>query len=164
MTVSESWSLNPGESTDLFMLQISNLRRFEGQQDSDDTTTTAKIGVMAYRVTTSITVLELLAGGVADLANLPPVNKVMTHLGYPAYFTRILGGWKVLGAMALLLPEFPRLREWAYAGTFFEMTGAAASHVVRRDKPTKLIAPLTFSALAVASWALQDFRNLTRKA
>jgi hypothetical protein len=52
------------------------------------------------------------------------------HLGYPLYFVTILGFWKVLGAMALLAPRFPRLKEWAYAGTFFEMTGAAASHAM----------------------------------
>jgi hypothetical protein len=57
--------------------------------------------------------------------------------------------------IALLIPGYPRVKEWAYAGTFFEMTGAAASHIARGDKASKLIAPLSLTAIAVASWALR---------
>jgi hypothetical protein len=144
------------------MQPISKVRPFESEKSSEVATITANIGDTAYRITTSVTVLALLAGGVADLANLRPVNEVMVHLGYPVYFTRILGAWKILGAMALLSPDFPRLREWAYAGTFFELTGAAASHIARRDNPRKLVAPLSLMALALTSWALQDFRDLRK--
>ena len=51
----------------------------------------------------------------------------IVHLGYPLYFITIIGFWKVLGAITLLAPGFPRLKEWAYAGIFFDLTGAAAS-------------------------------------
>jgi hypothetical protein len=115
-----------------------------------------------YWATTSIIALELVAGGAADLANLREVvvvgarvDDVMKHLGYPDYFTRILGFWKLLGAIALLIPGYPRVKEWAYAGTFFETTGAAASHIARGDKASKLIAPLSLTAIVVASWALR---------
>lgn len=131
----------------------------ECEQVVEREATTRKIGTIVYRAATTITVLELLAGGAADLANLRPVNKVMQHLGYPDYFTRILGFWKVLGAIALITPNHPRLREWAYAGTFFDLTGAAASHIARGNKASNLIAPLSFTAVALASRALQDFRG-----
>ncbi|SRR6266446_8988947 len=62
---------------------------------------------------------------------------------------------KPLGAIALLAPRFPRLKEWAYAGTFFELTGAAASHVARGDDEGTLIWPLLFAVPTVISWALR---------
>src|SRR2546430_16157496 len=81
-----------------------------------------------------------LGGGVTDLAqgrasvvSGPFVADVITHLGYPVYLLTILGVWKLAGGVTLLVPGFPRLKEWAYAGIFFELTGAAASFVARRD-------------------------------
>ncbi|GHO48052.1 DoxX family protein [Ktedonospora formicarum] len=115
-----------------------------------------------YWVTTIIITLELLAGGVTDLIHGPallfvgdPVVLVLAQLGYPAYLLTILGMWKLLGATALLMPRFPRLKEWAYAGTFIELTGAAASSVARGGSPDQLIAPLAFALLTLASWALR---------
>ncbi|REK52782.1 MAG: hypothetical protein C6W55_15155 [Thermobacillus sp.] len=54
----------------------------------------------------------------------------MTKIGYPLYVLTILGVWKLLGAAALVVPVFPRLKEWAHTGIFFLMTGAALSHVM----------------------------------
>jgi hypothetical protein len=79
----------------------------------------------------------------------------MVHLGYPVYFSFIIGIWKVLGAVAVLSPRFPKLREWAYAGMFFNMTGAAASHLAVGDGVGMLVAPIIFTGLVVASWALR---------
>jgi uncharacterized membrane protein YphA (DoxX/SURF4 family) len=79
---------------------------------------------MGYWTTPGI--LALLAGGAAELAHYRPTIDGIVHLGYPVYFVTIIGVWKVLGALALLAPGFPRLKEWAYAGIFFNMTGAAA--------------------------------------
>jgi uncharacterized membrane protein YphA (DoxX/SURF4 family) len=125
--------------------------------------------VIGYWATTAIVALELLAGGVMDLAGGvtdlthdrtvfvigQPVVEVLAHLGYPVYLLTILGLWRLLGAIALLAPRFPRLKEWVYAGTFFELTGAAASSAARGDNAGALIWPLIFAALAVASWALR---------
>ncbi len=83
------------------------------------------------------------------------VADVITHLGYPVYLLTILGVWKLAGGVTLLAPGFPRLKEWAYAGIFFELTGAAASFVARGEITGDLIAPLVLSGLAVASWALR---------
>ena len=61
----------------------------------------------------------------------------------------------MLGAVAVLAPRFPRLKEWAYVGMFFSMTGAAASHLAISDPPLTLVAPIILTSLVVASWALR---------
>jgi hypothetical protein len=79
-------------------------------------------------------------------------------LGYPLYFFRILGFWKVLGAIAILVPRFPRLKEWAYAGIFFDLTGAAASVAAVGSYGVyafHIFAPLILAVLTVVSWALR---------
>ena len=81
----------------------------------------------------------------------------MHALGYPTYFLTILGIWKVLGAIAMLVPRFPRLKEWAYAGIFFDLTGAAASWaaVGGPGEAFHIIAPLIIAGFTVASWTLR---------
>jgi DoxX-like family len=121
-----------------------------------------KMKVIGYWVSTAVVVFELLVGGVTDLVHGgtvlfigPPVVGVITQLGYPIYLLTILGCWKLLGAIALLVPRFPRLKEWAYAGTFFEMTGAIASGLVRGEETINLIWALIVVVLTLASWALR---------
>jgi hypothetical protein len=83
---------------------------------------------------------------------------VVPVLGYPLYFFAILGLWKVLGAIAILAPRFPRLKEWAYAGIFFDLTGAAASCAAVGGYGAygfHVLAPLIIAGLAMASWALR---------
>jgi hypothetical protein len=111
--------------------------------------------IIAYWVTTVIIGAEFAVGGVMDLLRLPPFFALLKHLGYPGYFSVILGVWKALGAVAVLAPRLPRLKEWAYAGMFFNMTGAAASHLAVGDPPVTLVAPTIFTGLVVASWALR---------
>jgi uncharacterized membrane protein YphA (DoxX/SURF4 family) len=79
----------------------------------------------------------------------------MEHLGYPGYFTTIIGVWYVLGGVALLIPRFPRLKEWAYAGLVFIYTGAVASHLAVGDPAVTVVAPLIFAGLVAASWAMR---------
>ena len=121
-----------------------------------------KLKMIGYWVTTIIVALELLAGGVTDLIHGPallfvgdPVVLVLAHLGYPVYLLAILGVWRLLGAIALLAPRFPRLKEWAYAGTFIELTGAAASWAAHGGGMGDLIGPLIIAGLTLASWALR---------
>jgi hypothetical protein len=90
-----------------------------------------------------------------DLAHPPDLMAGMAHLGYPAYFMTILGTWKVLGALAILAPKFPRLKEWAYAGMVFDLTGAAASHAMSGDPAGKILTPLVILGFVVASYALR---------
>ncbi len=111
-----------------------------------------------YWITTGLLAFVLLSGGLADVVHEGGTLEVVTKLGYPEYLLTILGTWKVLGAIALVAPRFPRLKEWAYAGAFFEMTGAAASHAARGDYGPgafHILVPLTLAILVVASWALR---------
>jgi hypothetical protein len=114
-----------------------------------------KTRVIGYWVTTGTLAFALLAGGAADLAHLPAIDTGMTHLGYPLYFTTILGAWKIPGALVLLAPRLPRLKEWAYAGAFFNMSGAVLSHIMSGDTFVQFLAPLVFSACVIVSWSLR---------
>jgi len=120
---------------------------------------TMKAKNIAYWTTTVLIAFSIGSGGVAQVARLQgTVNGFVRILGYPLYFVTILGIWKVLGAIAILVPRFPRLKEWAYAGIFFDLTGAAASSFavgVYGAYAFHVFAPLFLAGLAVASWALR---------
>ena len=118
--------------------------------------TAGKTQRMVYWLTTSLIAFALLSGGGAELARQHDTVAGTLLLGYPVYFVTILGFWKVLGAVALLAPRFPRLKEWAYAGVFFNMTGAAASHAFAGDYGKgafHIIVPSVFAILVLVSWA-----------
>src|SRR5258708_36360827 len=83
---------------------------------------------IVYWVSTALTAFIFLSGGVGELARPASRMQGMTHLGYPAYFVTLLGVWKILGGITVLAPRLPRLKEWAYAGMCFDLTGATASH------------------------------------
>lgn len=109
----------------------------------------------AYWATTALFALVLMGGGVADLVRQPDFMALMARLGYPPYLCTLLGIWKVLGAAALLAPGLPRLKEWAYAGAVFDLTGAAFSHLMAGDGIAHAAWPLAFVGVAIASWALR---------
>ena len=111
---------------------------------------------IAYWTTTAFVAFFIGSGGAAQLAQfLGNVHGIVPLLGYPMYFFGILGFWKVLGAIAILVPRFPRLKEWAYAGIFFDLTGAAVSCAAVGGYAFHVLAPLLITALAVASWRLR---------
>lgn len=115
----------------------------------------SRIRTIAYWVTTVIIAAELAVGGVWDILRTDYVREVLEQqLSYPPYFAVIIGVWKVPGAVALLVPRFPRLKEWAYAGAVFTYTGAAASHLAVGDGAGAL-GPIGFAVIAFASWALR---------
>jgi hypothetical protein len=120
---------------------------------------TTKAKNIAYWTTTILVAFFIGGGGVAQMAQfLGNVHGVVPVLGYPMYFFGILGFWKALGAIAILVPRFPRLKEWAYAGIFFDLTGAAASVAavgVYGVYAFHIVAPLVLAGLTVASWALR---------
>lgn len=117
--------------------------------------TAARGHAIAYWITTLLVAAELALGGAWDLLRTPYVRAVMDHLGYPSYVLVLLGVWKVLGAAALLVPRFPRLKEWAYAGAFFQYTGAIASHLAVGDRTPTLVYLVVQLGLLAASWALR---------
>jgi uncharacterized membrane protein YphA (DoxX/SURF4 family) len=110
---------------------------------------------IAYWATTGFLVFNILSGGLAELAQRPDNVDGMVQLGYPIYFMLLLGVWKVLGSIALVVPRFPRLKEWAYAGIVFNMTGAAISHAVVGDAAWHVVYTSFVAVLAIASWALR---------
>ena len=88
---------------------------------------------VAYWFSTGLLCLDFLAGGAFQIARSPQAVEGFAHLGYPAYFVAFLGVWKILGALALLVPGFPRLKEWAYAGIFFDVSAAVVSVIAVGD-------------------------------
>ena len=120
------------------------------------TTKAERNRAIVYWVTTALLVFELVLGGAWDVLRVPHVRVVMERLGYPAYFVVILGVWKLLGAVALVIPRYPRLKEWAYAGVIFNLTGALASHVASGDIEVGPMAYLVvMTGVTAASWSLR---------
>jgi hypothetical protein len=81
-------------------------------------------------------------------------------MGYPGYFLSIIGLWKILGVVAILIPKFPLLKEWAYAGFFFCMSGALFSHIALGSPMKDIFPPVLLLVLIIISWY---FRPLSRK-
>jgi uncharacterized membrane protein YphA (DoxX/SURF4 family) len=117
--------------------------------------TNEKLKNVAYWVTTVFGPASFVIGGVLNLTRNPDVLATTAHLGYPLYFTALLGAWKLLGAIAIVVPGLPRVKEWAYAGFFFDLTAAAISRAAVGDSTGDIAAPLMFLALVMASWALR---------
>ena len=90
-----------------------------------------------------------------DLSGVGPAKDTLAHLGYPAYVGTILGLWKAGAVVAVLSPRLARLKEWAYAGILFDLTGGFVSHLASSDPLPKPIVPLVMLALAMASYALR---------
>jgi hypothetical protein len=90
--------------------------------------------------------------GVVQLFKLKADVDQIVHLGYPVYLLTILGIWKILGVVAVLVPKFPVLKEWAYAGFFFAMSGAAISHIVSGDRVSQILSSLLLLILTMVSW------------
>jgi uncharacterized membrane protein YphA (DoxX/SURF4 family) len=116
-----------------------------------------------YWVATALLASELVLGGVWDVLRVPQVHVVIERLGYPPYFLVILGIWKLLGAVAVSVPRFPRLKEWAYAGVVFDLTGALVSNVVSGVTGAGTLAfLLVMMGVTATSWALRPASRRTR--
>jgi hypothetical protein len=110
---------------------------------------------VGYWLATVLVAGELGLGGIWDIARIPYVRNLVTHLGYPSYFLVLLGTWKVLGAVALLVPRRALLKEWAYAGAFFTYTGAIVSHLTTGYDVGEVGLLSILTVLTVLSWALR---------
>jgi uncharacterized membrane protein YphA (DoxX/SURF4 family) len=109
-----------------------------------------KIG---YWVCTGIIAFILLSGGLGQVAGMNTEGFI--KLGYPAFFATMLGVWKILGGIAILVPRFPRVKEWAYAGIFFDFSSAAVTHVAEHSSLFHIISPLVCAGILFGSWALR---------
>lgn len=113
-----------------------------------------------YWIITIFLSIGMLAGGIQQTFQIGGYNEIITKLHYPLYVLSILGVWKILGVIAILIPRFPLLKEWAYAGFFFAMSGAAISHFVVGQSFIEALPALILLAVTVLSWY---FRPSNRK-
>ncbi len=108
-----------------------------------------------YWIITGILSFFIFSGGLAQAVRINGVVQGFKPLGYPTYFISLIGIWKVLGVFAILIPKFKLLKEWAYAGIFFTMSGAVISHLASDDVSLQIIAPFLLAVLTVLSWYLR---------
>ena len=121
----------------------------------------SKRNKIIYWIATSWLSLGMVSTGIVQLLAIKEEAEMMVHLGYPLYFLKILGVWKLLGVVAVLVPRFPLLKEWAYAGFFFSMTGAVFSHFAVGDPGKEFFGPVLLIVLTVVSWYFRpDNRKL----
>jgi uncharacterized membrane protein len=108
-----------------------------------------------YWVVTAFLALGMTAGGVQQLLQIGGYNEIVASLGYPRYMLSIIGTWKLLGVIAILVPGFPMVKEWAYAGFFFVMSGAFLSHLIMGQGMLEAMPSLTLMIATVLSWYLR---------
>ena len=113
---------------------------------------TGRTGRIIYWVATLWLALGMTSTGIVQLIKMDEEVEKMTELGYPLYFLTIIGIWKILGVIAVLLPKFPLIKEWAYAGFFFLMTGAIFTHLAVNDGLTDYFGASLLLSLTIASW------------
>ena len=113
-----------------------------------------------YWIATLWLSLGMLSTGIVQLLKTEKEVDLMTHLGYPVYFLTIIGCWKILGVVAVLIPKFPILKEWAYAGFFIAMSGAIISHLLAGSEASEIFGPSLLLVLTLVSWY---FRPAGRK-
>ncbi|WP_039948792.1 DoxX family protein [Leptospira fainei] len=105
-----------------------------------------------YWISTIWLALGMVSTGAVQLIKVKAEVDKITDLGYPIYFLTILGVWKILGVIAVLIPKFPVLKEWAYAGFFFAMSGAAFSHIASGHSVSEIFPSLLLLILTLVSW------------
>lgn len=119
-----------------------------------------KSNKIIYWISTIWLALGMVSTGIVQLIKIKEEVANMTQLGYPVYLLTILGIWKILGVVTVLVPKFPLLKEWAYAGFFFAMSGAVISHLVSGNGAKEIFGPMLLLILTVVSWY---FRPADRK-
>jgi len=120
----------------------------------------SKRNKIVYWIATIWLALGMTSSAVVQLLRVPEGVQSVTHLGYPAYLLTILGVWKILGVVTILAPQFPILKEWAYAGFFFVASGALVSHITMGDPIGEIFPAILLLVLTVVSWY---FRPESRK-
>jgi uncharacterized membrane protein YphA (DoxX/SURF4 family) len=110
---------------------------------------------IAYWIFTTLLSLGMLSGGIAQVLEAPQNKEGIVRLGYPVYLMTIIGVWKIVGVAAVMLPGLALAKEWAYAGFFFVLSGAAISHVAHGDPLAYTVAPLALLGFTILSWYLR---------
>lgn len=120
--------------------------------------TNAKRNKIIYWVATIWLALGMVSTGLVQLFKGKTGqggSDMITHLGFPLYLLTILGIWKMLGVIAVLIPKFTLLKEWAYAGFFFVMSGAIFSHIAVGDSMEEMLPATLLLVLTIVSWYLR---------
>lgn len=112
----------------------------------------SKRNKIIYWVSTIWLSLGMLSSGIVQVVKMKEETDFILDMGYPAYFLTIFGFWKILGVIALLLPGMPLVKEWAYAGFFFAMSGALYSHAAVGSSPGEFFPPFLLLTLTAVSW------------
>jgi hypothetical protein len=120
----------------------------------------SKRNKIIYWIATAWLSLGMLSTAIVQILKQEKEVESITRLGYPVYFLTILGVWKILGVIAVLIPKFPLLKEWAYAGFFFAMSGATLSRIASGEPVSEVWPSLLLLVLTVISWY---FRPANRK-
>ena len=107
-----------------------------------------------YWVVTGLFALLMISSGIQEVMQTKEASEFITNLGYPAYIVPFLGVGKILGSIAILIPGFPRLKEWAYAGLVFDLVGATYSIFAFGPFQPKSLSMFIFIAFAFASYFL----------
>lgn len=119
-----------------------------------------KTRAIIYWIATGLLAFGMLLGGIGQLSRAKFNVDGITHLGYPLYVLSIIGSWKILGVVAILMPKFPLIKEWAYAGFFFVLSGAVISHLACGDGAAGAAPSFVFACLTLVS---RHFRFADRK-
>jgi hypothetical protein len=122
--------------------------------------TASRASKIFYWIATIWLALGMVSTGIVQLIKTQEEIDMMTHLGYPIYLLTLLGILKILGVVVVLIPGFLILKEWAYAGFFFAMSGAIISHIVVSDGLSEISPPFLLLILTMLSWY---FRPPARK-
>ncbi|SRR6266568_3515271 len=121
-----------------------------------------QIRIIAFWIFTLLVAYENASGAMWTFTQLGYMRAMLAHLGYPPYFSWILGPWQLACAATLLAPGLPRVKEWAYAGAFFNYSSAIVSHLFVGDAPQELIGPAVMALFTILSWTLRPAdRRLT---
>lgn len=113
-----------------------------------------------YWIATIWLSLGMVSTGVVQLMRMEQEVQKMYALGYAPYVMTLIGFWKIAGTVVVLLPQLPLVKEWAYAGFFFLMSGALVSHLAMHDDPINCFGPALLLVLNIVSWY---FRPQNRK-
>ena len=116
--------------------------------------------LIIYWIFTVLFTFGMASSGIMQLIRAKEITEILVHLGYPTYLLTLLGVWKLLGVITVLVPRFTLAKEWAYAGFFFLMTGALISHLAMGDTGKAIAGPLMQTIFIVLSWY---FRPDSRK-
>jgi uncharacterized membrane protein YphA (DoxX/SURF4 family) len=121
----------------------------------DSASSASKGKKIIFLVTTTIIAIMYFITGLGNLLPVAHIAKDMAHLGYPAYFLKIIGTWKILAAIVVVIPNFQRLKEWAYAGMILDLTGAALSRYFTGDARSTIVIPLGISILITVNYLIR---------